>query len=465
MRSVSPDAEDLRRRVEPHRAPMAAAAGAAEFLAARPRYAAVDPAGDLIHGDNLFDVAKRAGTAWRWNERALTSLALFGHTLGEETLCEGIHRMPFGAEAVASAGAVRFRPLPVAPIEWDQRPDIETAVAQLEAAFGDCVSGGGDIHLSLSAGYDSRLLLALCLKNGIAPRISVMGHAGSTDVVAAAEICRRLGLPLDIVEVKRGGYLDSGPQIARDTSGVKLAVHWHTWLYARDKGHVGTHLVGSNGEFARSFYFDRRRLNPAADRLPAGALRAYWLARLAYRSRKFSKLNPIARPGAAGWTSLLARTRIDRRWRADRLATALDAFYAEQRVRHLIGSGLACYARFGEPRSPFLDGRWIAAAAALQRQFKRRNRFHAMTTERLRPQLAELPYNQLPTGGQGSGYAPLDELLADRRIFELIAESAVLDRWTTRQQRLAILDDPACSQLEERSFWLTLHFAASAVGT
>jgi hypothetical protein len=62
---------------------------------------------------------------------------------------------------------------------------------------------------------------------------------------------------------------------------------------------------------------------------------------------------------------------------------ALDAFYTTQRVRNLVGMGLALYSAHCEPRSPFLDARWIRAALHLPREERLGSNYHRRARRRL----------------------------------------------------------------------------------
>jgi hypothetical protein len=146
-----------------------------------------------------------------------------------------------------------------------------------------------------------------------------------------------------------------------------------------------------------------------------------------------------------------------------RFLPALDAFYAEQRVRHFIGGGLACYSTFGSPRSPFLDGNWIRAVAKLARRFKQASYFHSSVTRLLCPALAHFNYNSLPDNSAGVSYNPFPKVVRSPLLTELLIESKYLDHWTTRQDRIKILQDSHCNQEEERNLWMTLHFASKVV--
>jgi hypothetical protein len=436
---------------------------ASSFLSSIPYYYAFDKNGSLIHGNNVFELARRSGKEWKWNERALQCLALYGHTLNDDTLCAGIYRIPSATQISVSNGKTKIEELQVKPFEWDKEINIENSFEQLKLAFEKCVTDSKPIYLSLSAGYDSRLLLALCLDAGIVPIISVMGNEECTDVVVASSICKDLGLPLNIVNLSESDYIKYGNEIANITSGVKTANNWHTYLYGKrgDFNH-GTHLVGSNGEFARSFFFDIPKLNGIADRSPRVVMNAYWLARLFRRARKFSKLNPLVNKSTITTLELSTLAKIGHKWNSHNFRSELDAFYAEQRVRHFIGAGLACYSSYSSPRSPFLDPNWIRSIAGLRRHLKCGNLFHYDSTKKLNAGLTKRNYNLLSNGQVGTSYSPFEKLANSNATKELLVDSPYLSEWMSRKELVSILDDQNCSQMEERAFWMTLHFASEA---
>lgn len=410
-----------------------------------PRYVLVDRH-DISPTTNVYDLCRPGDKSWVWNPRAISELALYGHTIGRDTLCTTVMR----TEAPRTGA-----------LSWGQDDTIDPALDKLKLAFDMSVASSSTVHLSLSAGYDSRLLLALCLSRGIRPTLSVMGYPDSTDVVVASAIAAKVGLPIRRIELSGRDYLTYGTQIATDTSGVKTAVNWHTWLYSKElDARDGVHLIGSNGEFARSFYLDKRGLNSLADALPPTLAPSYWIARLSRRRLKFSRQNPLLRDRTANPISLAIDAMRTLDWTPRTFADALDCFYTQQRVRHFIGAGLACFAQFGTPRSPFLDDGWISAVARMTRRLKRGSYFHAESTRRLRPELAEFPYNQLANGRQGSSYHPFADLCMTSEITELIADSSHLDAFASRSERLKVLADARCNQMEERNLWLTLHFAS-----
>lgn len=432
-------------------------------VSAIPWYWARGSKGGLIQGSNVFDVARRAGLPWEWNQNAIQCLALYGHTLGADTLHPGVKRLPPSSKVWIEGGGIHIKELDYwGALGWDNAANPDAALDSLKQSYLDCDPSDGML-LSLSSGYDSRVLLALSANCGITPRLAVMGFADTTDVVVAKKLAELVGIPIDVVPIRAADYLEHGERIARITSGVKTAANWHTWLYGlgiEPKGQV--HLVGSNGEFARSFFFDSPRLRALTSRIPGSVAEKYFLAKLVRRYLKFSRHNHLVRDGGLqrviGLSGLVGREAFVT---GRSFLPTLDLFYARSRVRHFIGAGLACYSDYSSPRSPFLDGRWIRAVAGLSRTLKDRSQYHRYCIERLSPKLLSLPFNSPLNGNAIVGYSPFLDLVAEPSTRDLIVESNELDRLIARCDRVRIVEDRHCDHAEEFSFLLMLHFASA----
>src|SRR5262249_40194894 len=81
----------------------------------------------------------------------------------------------------------------------------------------------------------------------------------ATDPRIAAQLARVAGCEFRRVEIEPEDYVRHADDIIRTTSGEKIFWHWHTAIYSRKVGFDSrtTHLAGSNGEFARSYFFDK----------------------------------------------------------------------------------------------------------------------------------------------------------------------------------------------------------------
>src|SRR5207253_3376659 len=106
---------------------------------------------------------------------------------------------------------------------------------------------------------DSRVLLACMCHLGRRPSAASMGSPHATDVRIATQLARITGLDFTRVEIEPEDYIAVAEQVLHTTSGEKIFWHWHTGIYTDKVGFApdGIHLVGSNGEFARSYFFDK----------------------------------------------------------------------------------------------------------------------------------------------------------------------------------------------------------------
>jgi hypothetical protein len=432
-------------------------------IAAFPAYFTFDRSGDPVVGTDVFTVARAAGLSWDWNLDAIRSMALFGYTTGSETLHPDVYRIPEDRIMELSGGRVHSRSAGF----WDGDPAPTTARSTRQAVRQAFISdvASKPVLLSLSSGYDSRYLLALCLAEGILPRVVTIGAAESTDAQVASEITRRYGLPHECLALRPEEYLSFGQTISRVTSGTKTAKNWHTFLYSRQAGAVSkdeVHLVGSMGEFARShFFYPLTGGRPArvadagsvlASHLPARFAQGHWLARLQRRSRKFAGLSLVSRAGTRDLLRMAHEAAIP----AADMATSLDQFYARRLVRHLVGNGLALYSVYTRPRSPFLHASVVQAVRGLPRSAKVNEMFPSEAIRELAPGLLDLPFNT-PLCGERVSYSVFGRVrrLPDAR--EIILETQGLDSLISKREREALVESGSEEVFE---LLLTLAFAA-----
>ena len=424
-------------------------------VAAFPAFATRARSGAMLVGGDVFDLAARAGHTWDWNLRAIRCMALFGHTIGSDTLHPEVHRLPEDSLVSFSGSDMDVSSLGF----WDEpkkHVELEAAWRETRQALRRDTRGH-PVLLSLSAGYDSRYLLAMCLADGLRPRCVTVGDPESTDVQLASEIARRHNLDHERIALTPSDYLEHGVEISRLTGGTKTAGNWHTYLYSRSAGSLSpdeVHLVGSNGEFARSFYIDRlgSLAVRAAAKLPSGSAYAYWIARLERRSRLFGGLSLVSESGPLSISGLARRATLP----AEGLADSLDQFYARQRVRHFIGNGLALYAANGSPRSPFLDSKVLRAVRGLRRGDKTANAYHRGGIHEVVPSLLDLPFNA-PLLGPHRSFSVFDEVLRLPATADAILDSSGLDSLVPRSQRESVLRSGTTPEIE---LLLTLAFAA-----
>jgi asparagine synthase (glutamine-hydrolysing) len=337
---------------------------------------------------------RQGGIEWRWNWHALADLWEIEHLLDTDTLHSGIHRVPAG-------GVVHFRDGKIEQQQWDWRDRNQQARSHPEEvveAINDEVKFWfrEPAVLSLSSGFDSRVILSSLLKQGIAPRLLVMGREESSDVTVVRSISERHRLPLTVVDFYGSDMLQSVPEILRITNGTKPATHWHTYFYVRKDEFRDIRLfVGTNGEFARTYYCDKGGLARVLDLPPfAGATRPYWQARIRrHHPFKTSEFRRFAGPLG---DALFGRAKEARLQRLARIGSGktflekMDDFYLKQHVRNFNANGIALIGSWVNPVMPFLGQKWVEAVDRLPRRWRMGNRWHRFALQRNWPDLLKL---------------------------------------------------------------------------
>ena len=185
--------------------------------------------GRLFHGDQVAEILRLSGLEWRWNWQALGDLCQLENLTDNQTLHPEIHRVPpcsilhFTDSRLALHSKSVLDRIPAAPA------DPDAAVEALNAAV--LRLAGNNPHLSLSGGFDSRVILASMLHQGLRPHLITMGREEATDVQVARYMARRFDLPHQLINLDLEEFFAHAPRISSLTNGTKTACHWHTFLY------------------------------------------------------------------------------------------------------------------------------------------------------------------------------------------------------------------------------------------
>ena len=422
-----------------------------------PLYALTSDAGQKVK-DSVFALWKSTSSLdWHWNDSAILSMALLGHTAKEDTLHVDIRRLP------ANDRGVEITRLGVR--QCNTSGAVGAALQILVTSIRRAVEGETEAPvLSLSAGYDSRLLLAICLQLGIKPIVQTIEAPDSVDFQMARHISKSLSLEFVPVSISSEQYLEHGREISRDTSGVKTFADWHTWLYGHNSSLRGRlHLVGSNGELARNFYFDSniRAVNVLASKLPSIAAAFFLRLKSSARLRKYRILRNYL---LSRMRRLYAATRIpDSPIMSSTNGTlsGLERFYTFERVRHFIGAGLVCYAKFGRPFSPFLHPAWIYYVSQLPWEQKSHSWFHRHAIAQLNPFLACLPFNPSTFDGASVSFNRVSQVIKSDQLRELLENNDELfDLFSLQRSRTRLRGRATFADL---SLFATIHFAMENV--
>lgn len=345
-----------------------------------------------FHATNVFDCCREARLRWEWNWDALAQLATFDHLIGNASLHARIEKVPPCCVMKVTAGVKEVKTEPFWPtiFRLDPGADASEGAAVISSILAELPSSGR-CALALSAGYDSRVLLAGLLSRGIRPATASMGTSESTDPRIAKEIADAYGLSFERVSLAEEDYERFASEIIYTTSGEKTFWHWHTGIFTYKVGFspAALLLAGSNGEFARSYYCDSVLKAQSLDSLSFDLWRVYL-------ARKFPAqrcLDPNLIDRLAQSDPFRARLNSGVLLQSSTIPSglpfgqALDCFYASERVRNFIGLGLALYRSRFTTMSPFLDARFLRFAAQLRRSQKLGNRVPVETIRKLYPTL------------------------------------------------------------------------------
>lgn len=358
-----------------------------------------------VHSDNVIDCCRMAELTWEWNWNALAQLALFDSVLGDISLHRFITRIPKASIIKVCGHKVEKYHEPF----WEElyeSPRPYSKLNEASAVLLDILSelpAPVKLSLSLSAGYDSRVLLAGLSHLHRNVVTASMGLSDSTDPRIALQLANLVGFDFKRIELNSDDYLTYANDILKATSGEKLFWHWHTGIYTKKVGFdpQSIHLAGSNGEFARSYYFDKGIFANLIDM--SGFTRwDFWLIlKNSVKRRVSQEILSELKQKSDFHDKLSSRLQMKDAFIPGMcFGNGLDYFYAAERVRKFIGLGLALYRSEYTTMSPFLDSRFIRYAAKLQRSDKLRNTMHRSIIKQLRPELLNFPTDEsgIPMG-------------------------------------------------------------------
>jgi asparagine synthase (glutamine-hydrolysing) len=350
--------------------------------------------GTFHHGDRIDDILRHANIAWEWNWRALGDLCQLENLTNNNTLHPSIQRIPPGSILRFRNGKIDLR----SKAYIDTIPIHPTNPGEAVAALNQEVAlwAGSDPYLSLSGGFDSRVILSSLLAQGIRPHLITMGSEASSDVQVARRIATRFGLSHDLIKITLDDFLGNGSTISALTNGTKTAWHWHTYLYPL-KAQIpssSTFFVGTLGEFARSYYFDKGVAGRMANAFSPLALQRFWKLKLT-RHPTFEKEEL---PGLASeFSHQLSTEGIEERSQRmsslchDRFLEGLTRYYFEQRVPNFYANGIKMYLASSQWRSPFHSRKWINSIWNLDASWKLGSNWHRYAIQKNFPQLLEFP--------------------------------------------------------------------------
>ena len=418
----------------------------------------------FFHGDNIFDVCKKAQLKWQWNHFALFCINAIEHTVGEHSLHAHIKRVPENSIITYYNNTLTIEKKERKINQQQTKSDTEILKDYINFC-DEYFCEAKDLLLSMSAGFDSRLLLATALYFNKQPLLATFGNPNATDVKIAGAIAKKLNLKHSIIDLVIENYFkeDNIFEIINATSGSKTFNHWHTYFFAKHfKNSNALHLAGSNGELARTYYFDKGIIAKAADKIPLNLFDTFF-------NLKIKKADNFIIPSlnnAAFKTKFVSTANHQNTGQG--FLNSLDNFYAFERVRHFIGNGLALYNCNVTTTSPFLDYRFINLCSHLHRNKKLNSIFHKTIINQLQPALMQFGNNDNSASINNfnsnsyffekqitTTYNPVDTVIQSNIVKEIIMESNYLNEWLDQEERVKIWEEKKNRSIY---FLITMHY-------
>jgi asparagine synthase (glutamine-hydrolysing) len=340
------------------------------------------------------------------DEHAIGDWATSGFLLLDRTMWRGIRRLRPSEAVALRAGQVEISP-PVTtefPAPFRSRADaVDAGVAVLRGIVGEMVDAHPDCTLELSAGLDSRTVLAAVAperRRGL--RAFTLSSPGSVEEDVAAQLAALSGLDHHVV-TREALYAETADQLAaraeiaaqqRDCYANPLAVA--ALDYAEDSLPQSPRLNGQAAEFAQGRFYPAIP-GRALERLPARGRFAAWQLDLVARTRFFVNHRVEAELFRGNFLAdaeraFLADVR-DVGSGASNLARATEAVYHELRVRGWVSAEYGTSSLRRHVLAPFFHPRYLAWARAVRPHLKQGASVFAEMLARLDPELAAVPIN------------------------------------------------------------------------
>jgi hypothetical protein len=370
----------------------AGAAGAP--LRARTTLTRVDPVyvarapSAVIVSDRAFWAAAVAGTLGDREPLHACALLTVGYPLGAVTPFPGVRALD-GATALEIRGGEQLeRPVPAGDDHQPAAGPAAGVAGALVAAVRPLRSLAAPVELSLTGGHDSRLVAAALAAAGVPVRARTHGFAGHPDVLGAAEIARRLGIPH---EVRAPAAPDAKIDVATRLRATVLVADGMLSAFENvgrpDRSPSPAVTAGGHGgELLRGGYAET-----AARGRPGAAGRARRAARGAELLRRMTTRHlGLLRPGAAaGHLARLAP------WGAAAVArgpvSALEEFYLVNRAGRWSAAARQAYLLRENLVQPLFDDAVVRAARAAPLAMRASGELQAAVLAQLCPDLADVP--------------------------------------------------------------------------
>jgi hypothetical protein len=357
-----------------------------------PAFVATTQDGTLV-SSRLDWLLAMADQPWRVDWQQMFAFSYASRTLQNRTLIKGVEVLPGGTDCFFRDGRLRqsTRWKPSEHYEYS-REVLDAYVDALANAVGSALQGVSRPVVSLTAGFDSRLILAAALASKSNVALGAWGTWNRADRFVdnqvAEVIARSMSLPLlSVPQEDATMLLRQAPQMWRHTAG--LARHSYLFMeYYREqlRGRSDCELDGTGAEVIKGVFYRGHTLNEVQDpkgivaaslNLPATSSNPYGgEAKEIFRTLRayvvdahFADL-PVGLGAYELLDAVQYRSRSQQRWwpRTSFITRLFPTFY------------------------PFRAARLLELAFKIPSEVKRNNAIHRYAILRLCPKLLQWPF-------------------------------------------------------------------------
>ena len=397
--------------------------------------------GKLYHSDMVLQVFRDSKLEWKWNWQGLADFLYFEHVMENETLHPEIHRVPQASVLHFQKGKLTVNSTSWAELHPSGHGNPKRALDIFNQSVGQWCSN--QPILSISGGFDTRLILSSMLKQGIKPSLLVMGSEECFDVKIARQIAKKFSLELEVIHLEPNDYLKYGQETVRLANGTIQAYNWHSYIYLAKSGMDSARpmFLGANGEFARSFCSDAGILSLMTYFQPEIALRFLWQRFMNTKTFTEQEIVNFSPAFTQELSNNLHETYLKRMRDLclNKLYPGIDIFYLSQRVRNFISNGVkVCQNRF-EGRMPLICHDWCKEIWNLNRCWKLGSNWHRYAIAQNCPEL--LDFEEEKTGRKMTARA--QQLYWLRNRGKSVVRYTDCPKWFQRDEFASLIFDNA----------------------
>jgi hypothetical protein len=275
----------------------------------------------------------------------------------------------------------------------EETADLTDALLSLtRTAMND---SGLPVTSAITAGRDTRVLLALCLAAGVTPDTSTIGGEDHPDVRGGRAVAALAGVPWMANDPEQTEMFDDAPLAAR--TFVSITDGLSSLLQLQDIGHVysnacrrvGVQFWGVGGEFARP---GSGALKSFAAMSPGLASSRTAITALMHRRPRDAGgiLTAAAHSEMRAYMDRFIAERLEEGWRPGEIP---EAFYAFERVARSSSSGIRRATAQDDLFTPFATRPYMTYAFALRPAERYYEAAHYRLLSRLHSQLRDFPFD------------------------------------------------------------------------